>query len=702
MAETPEGCVRVPSRIAKLMGWAGSKVDRAKAGIAEGTSALQRRVPRAYSEDLKPLYEHRDRLRGTENRSNAILGRLESIRAPKRSKAKAEASQFYKEAVAAAHEAGEDISRLKPPENAYAAVHEAERLRKRASELEFQRDALERGAIGPISNPNFKPAGARYRELSRGKELSQYGIRPHLKDAHEQILSGHQPLAWNRWQRLKNASTSTLMWTPAFHTVTIGSRFIVPALERKNLVGTASAMAEAVKDLADPKRAEELGQKGLIRLAPHGWEGSMTATERGLAKSPLKRFGSALVHSYNTAMSSSINFMLHTTYHIALQDYLKQGMPRAIAERAAAEKATTLAGTIHRDSMSPEWRAAADKYLFSTRYTTTTINMATRAVAKDQALRSRLEAAGFKPEAVEQALKQHRTAFQLLLAKDYISMIAVANALNYMFTGLNNMPDKNGKKGAHAIWDNPGSTWYTDMVNMKFVGGIDDKTGKPIMVGVPFRSLRDVLETVLDPIAVVTGADTSENLLQTEVNKTNQFMKVLAIAMTGRDWKGQTVVMPSGGETVANAAGAGLENLQPLPIRDLMVETATRINGGDPAYKAVAKALYNTLSDADVKMIAFHALGGQTSLGEKPGQPVKEAFNLKDRVENWLSSPSVKAALQKGDPKMQELARHYMQGAGMSGLDIESRLRYIAKGGAPDAMPSSRVRRVAEQQQENP
>src|SRR5690242_21495124 len=109
MDKLPEGCVRVPSRIARLMGWAGSKVDKAKAGIAEGTSALQRRVPRAYSEDLKPLYEHRDRLRGTENRANAILGRLESIRAPKRSKAKAEASQFYKEAVAELHKLDEDI-----------------------------------------------------------------------------------------------------------------------------------------------------------------------------------------------------------------------------------------------------------------------------------------------------------------------------------------------------------------------------------------------------------------------------------------------------------------------------------------------------------------------------------------------------------------------------------------------------------------
>lgn len=710
-----ENCVRVPREEAEKMGWvarAGKRLREAKDKFLS-TSSGNKLNSAQDARDLSHLMDYADLRHGIVNEADTIRTRLRSYREGDRVAGTKQANDFYAREAQDFVDNGGAIKR-KPtsPEDAVAlGQHYAEMNARRR----FRDDAVKNGVIGKVkNNPNFKLIPGRgYQELKvRGNPGEQYGILPHLRGHHEDVFSAldRSQKPWGPIDFLRKGraiSTAALMWTPLFHTINIGSRWVVPLLWRWdmanipghfNILGksrTRAAHDAAMRDLADPQRAKELGEEGLIKLGPHGWKESGVPQIRDLFyKLPgAEKVLGPFIRMVDKSMPTLINYMGHVAYHLARNDMMRKGVDPKMAGILAARKTSILMGTIAKDSMTRGWRNFADAALFSTRYTTTSLQLFSRALAKDEALRTRLKAKGFDPDAINRGLDLHRQEFQNLLVKDYISMLVFANAMNMMFTGLYGIPDKNGKKGSHPIWDNPGSNWYKNAVNVKFIIGVDPKTNKPIMGGNPFRSTRDIAELLTDWYAIASGADQGHTIAQSYLNKTNQFWQLFLDVGKGTDWAGKSLNMPTTPETVASWAGNVVDRTTPLTLKNMLVASVSRMESGDPA---VWQDVVNSMDDQSVKELVktglIRAFGGQTSQGEAYGEPKQETYAAQERVMSWLATPEIRTALAKGDAKITQLALQHLARAGIVGINAQKKLEYAIKQGAGTTPTSKSVR----------
>lgn len=711
-----ENCVRVPREEAEKMGWvarAGKRLREAKDKFLS-TSSGNRLNTAQDARDLSPLMDYADRRHGIVNEADTIRTRLRSYREKDRVEGTKQANDFYAREAQDFVDNGGAIKR-KPtsPEDAVTlGQHYAEMNARR----EFRDDAVKNGVIGKVkNNPNFKLIPGRgYQELKvRGNPGEQYGILPHLRGHHEDVFSAldRSQKPWGPLEMLRKSramSTAAIMWTPFFHTVNIGSRWVVPLIMRldnihpKGIARTMRAIRDGIHDMSDPARAKELGEEGLIKLGPHGWQESGVPQIRSLLyKLPgAEKVLAPILSAVDKTMPATINFMGHVAYHLARNDMMRKGVDAKMAGILAARKTSTLMGTIAKDSMTRGWRNFADAALFSTRYTTTSLQLFSRALAKDEALRTRLKAKGFDPDAINRGLDLHRQEFQKLLVKDYLSMLAFANVMNYMFTGVYNVPDKNGKKGAHYVWDNPGSNWYKDMVNVKYVVGVDPKTNKPVMGGNPFRSTRDIAELLTDWYAIASGADQGHTIAQSYLNKTNQFWQLFLDVGKGTDWAGKSLNMPTTPETVASWAGNVVDRTTPLTLKNMLVASVSRLESGDPA---VWQDVVNSMDDQSVKELVktglIRAFGGQTSAGEAYGEPKQETYAAQEKVMSWLATPEIRTALAKGDAKITQLALQHLARAGIVGINAQKKLEYAIKQGAGTTPTSKSVRVYQEENQ---
>lgn len=705
-----ENCVRVPREEAEKMGWvarAGKRLREAKDKFLSTTSANKLNTAQD-ARDLNPLMDYADRRHGIVNEADTIRTRLRSYREKDRVAGTKQANDFYAREAQDFVDNGGAIKR-KPtsPEDAVAlGQHYAEMNARRG----FRDDAVKNGVIGKVkNNPNFKLIPGRgYQELKvRGNPGEQYGILPHLRGHHEDVFSAldRSQKPWGPLEAFRKSramSTAAIMWTPFFHTVNIGSRWVVPLIMRldnlhpKGIARTMRAIRDGIHDMNDPARAKELGEEGLIKLGPHGWQESGVPQIRnwlykipGL-KNPVTVWA---MDKLDKTMPTTINFMGHVAYHLARQDMVRKGVTPEMAGILAARKTSILMGTIAKDSMTRGWRNFADAALFSTRYTTTSLQLFSRALTKDEALRTRLKAKGFDPDKIDEGLRLHRQEFQKLLIKDYLSMLAFANILNYIFTSQNNIPDKNGKKGGHFVWDNPGSNWYKDAVNVKYVVGVDPKTNKPIMGGNPFRSTRDIAELLTDWYAIASGADQGHTIAQSYLNKTNQFWQLFLDVGKGTDWAGKSLNMPTTPETIASWAGNVVDRTTPLTLKNMLVASISRMESGDPA---VWQDVVNSMDDQSVKELVkiglIRAFGGQTSQGEAYGEPKQETYAAQERVMSWLATPEIRTALAKGDAKITQLALQHLARAGIVGINAQKKLEYAIKQGAGTTPTSKSVR----------
>lgn len=711
-----ENCVRVPREEAEKMGWvarAGKRLREAKDKFLSTSSGNKLNTAQD-ARDLSHLMDYVDRRHGIVNEADTLRTRLRSYREGDRVAGTKQANDFYARWAQDFVDNGGTIKR-KPtsPEDAVAlGQHYAEMNARRV----FRDDAVKNGVIGKVkNNPNFKLIPGRgYQELKvRGNPGEQYGILPHLRGHHEDVFSAldRSQKPWGPLEVLRKSramSTAAIMWTPFFHTVNIGSRWVVPLIMRldnlhpKGIARTMGAIRSAIRDYGDPDVAKERGEEGMNLLGPHAWKESGVPQIRSLLyKLPgAEKVLAPILSAVDKTMPATINFMGHVAYHLARNDMMRKGVDAKMAGILAARKTSILMGTIAKDSMTRGWRNFADAALFSTRYTTTSLQLFSRALAKDEALRTRLKAKGFDPDAINRGLDLHRQEFQKLLVKDYLSMLAFANVMNYMFTGIYNVPDKDGKKGAHYVWDNPGSNWYKDAVNVKYVVGVDPKTNKPVMGGNPFRSTRDIAELLTDWYAIASGADQGHTIAQSYLNKTNQFWQLFLDVGKGTDWAGKSLNMPTTPETVASWAGNVVDRTTPLTLKNMLVASISRMESGDPA---VWQDVVNSMDDQSVKELVkiglIRAFGGQTSQGEAYGEPKQETYAAQERVMSWLATPEIRTALAKGDGKIRDLALKHLKDAGIVGINAEKKLQYAIKQGSGTQPTSKSVRIYDEEHQ---
>ena len=703
-------CWFVPKRSAETIREAvkrGGKVLEALRPDAKLIDAYQHPLGDVWVPILKPLQEYIKDQHGLEAEASKINSRLrspiESVVKQGEKDAEASWTRRANEFVEAGGDPKYVSDRL--PKTPAEAAKQAYWYAKQAAVKRFQHDGWDTGLLGPANSPNHVPIILDDLEQGPGRYL---GVLKGLQSRVTQTLSAFEPRkapadamgkVKEAYLGVKHTAVGLNMWSPTFHPMTILGRFLPTLLNArsigrglKSLIHPADLPAElmrGIKDLerarTDPAEAERLARLGLIQLGPHGYEGRlMTQMEAALKKGG--RTGSlarGAIAGYKNAMQWGINNMGVIAFRIAKDDLMSKGVPEQAAEVAAAQRATIIVGTIPKDMMTRGWRGFADFYLFSMRYTTSTWLTLARAMSKDRALESELKMMGFKGPEVEKTLKLHQKAFQALLVKDLALFYGLSNVFNYVMTGIYNLPDKDGKKGPHFVWENPGSTWYTDLANVKFVAGKDPATGKTQYAQIPIRGTRDLAMMVLQLPAWLTGADPFDaGALQVYANKASPLVAVASMLYSGRDWRGKSLSMPTTAETTANWVGSMADLLQPLPTRDALVRGATYLSQGDYS-DAVIRPWVDMLAEAQPGKLAARAMGIQ----ESSADPVaSQYYRRQESWRNWYSDPAIRADLKAADPVIVNAYFNAAKNAGVPYSEAAAVLMRIQTGRQPKGL----------------
>lgn len=702
-------CWFVPKRSAQAIRDAikrGGSVLEALRPDAKLIDAYQHPLGDVWVPILKPLQERIMDEHGIEAEASKINSRL---RSPIESVVKQGEKDAEDSWIRRSHEFVEEggdpkyvSDRL--PKTPAEAAKQAYWYAKQSAVRRFQREGWETGLLGPANSPNHVPMTLSDLEQGPGRYL---GVLKGLQGRVTQTLSAFEPRkaptdmmgkAGAFTQGVKHMAVGLQMWTPMFHNMTILGRFLPTLLNARSIgrgvkslshpTDLPAELVRGIKDLerarTDPAEAERLGRLGLIQLGPHGYEGKLSTQLDNALKNGGRtgQIARAAVAGYKNAMQWGINNMGVIAFRIAKDDLMSKGIPEQAAEVAAAKRATIIIGTLPKDMMAKGWRQFADKALFSMRYTTSTWLTLARAMSKDRALESELKMMGFKGADVEKTLKLHQKAFQALLVKDLALFYGLSNVFNYVITGMYNMPNKDGKRGPHFVWDNPGSTWYTDLANVKFVAGKDPATGKVQYAQVPIRGTRDLAMMLLQLPAWLTGADPFDaGALQVYANKASPLVAVASELYTGRDWRGKTNTMPTTPETVAATVGSVADLLQPLPTRDALVRGASYLSQGDYS-DAVIRPFVDMLAEAKPGNIAARAMGLQTSTAD----PVASMYYRRQEAwRNWASGPA-KADLIAKDHVIVKAYFDAARNAGVPYSEAANTLMRIQSGRTPKGL----------------
>ena len=703
-------CWWVPKRSAKEI--RDAVLGKSKAVLAAARpdakliDAYQHPLGDIWAPILKPLQRYTEDQHGADAEAAKINSRLTSPFKSVVKQGEKDAEASWIRHTHAAVEAGLDPKYIEDrlPKTPKEAAAQAYWYAKQSATRRFQKEGWDTGLLGPASSPNHTHIPLQDLMQGEGRYL---GVLKGLQSRVAQTLSAFERQkpkdamgkAGQMVKGVKHVAVALQMWTPAFHTMTILGRFLPTLLNARSIGRGLKSLAHpmdlpaetlrGIKDLekarTDPAEGERLARLGLIQLGPHGYEGTLATKLESALKSSGRTGAMArgAISGYKNAMQWGINNMGVIAFRIAKDDLMAKGVPEQAAEVAAAKRATIIIGTLPKDMMSRGWRNFADWALFSMRYTTSTWLTLARAMSKDRALEGQLKMMGFDPATVEKTVKLHQKAFQALLVKDLALFYGLSNVFNYVITGINNLPDKDGKKGAHFVWENPGATWYSSLANVKFVAGKDPATGQVQYAQIPIRGTRDLAMMMLQLPAWLTGADSFDaGALQVYANKASPLVAVASMLYSGRDWRGKSLAMPTSAETTANQIGSMADLLQPLPVRDALVRGASYLSQGDYSDAAI-RPWVDMLAEAKPGNLADRAMGIQTSGAD----PVASAYyRRQDAWRNWYSDPAIKADLKNGDPAITKAYFNAAQNAQIPFSEASNVLMRIKTGKQPKGL----------------
>jgi len=247
------------------------------------------------------------------------------------------------------------------------------------------------------------------------------------------------------------------------------------------------------------------------------------------------------------------------------------------AKYAAGEFANLIAGAFGKEDFGAGWRNFLNSVLFSRSYTMSNLRLAKYGVGSmPKHLIGQMQAA--KGVSKTDAARAFTGLAVATLFKDTFLLFGTMQGMNYAFTKMNDIPDKNGNVGGHYSWDNePGKTW-------KIAIGTKEN-GQVVYMGSPFRAARDILEI---------GAKPRELL----ANKRNPVLTTAMQWVENRNFKGKTI-LKDGDAWYEHIAG-----------------TATHLAKGMTGYDT----LYSTFSPDDESWRnRYRLLGLQISHGSPGG-----------------------------------------------------------------------------------
>jgi hypothetical protein len=340
----------------------------------------------------------------------------------------------------------------------------------------------------------------------------------------------------------------------------------------------------------------------------------------------------------------------------------------------AIQEANLLAGNLAKETMRPGWYTALGLGLFSRSYTSTVIRQVTRAFTEDKVLAASLKEAGVKPAEIERALNGYQKELRFALMLDYAAYQIQSNALNYFMTGASNEPDKNGKPGAHLIYENKGNT-TKDAFAPERVFITRNEDGSSFYLRSPNR-------TTLDQLLFLEGVGEAEqggDLPRWVRNKANPLAMGVARQIGIRDYgkpMGDTAA------TVANVASSY------LPTRELPWELAESFREGnaDLVKSAFMTELSKTLTTIPGFVSALsNTMGAQVreyppgyEESKGTGEGYKKEQMLRDRISEIKPHWDDMTPEQQG--RVEDEIRQEAQTMGVLPKDVTFLMKTLRRG----------------------
>lgn len=616
-------------------------------------------------------------------------------------KDKAAIEKEYKEALA-------EVRNLDPKYDpgTVSTVQEAsaatERARVKTATLELQRELLQSG-VGVLPGKAGSLDGfvkpQNYAAFTTPGGRTMY-LRKDAAPVLEQMVSGYDWLAernymegWGKLEATSHAITGMLLALPTFHAVTVGGRTMVGAinLPSNNMLRFGKSAWEAMNDRAQMRDMMEHG----VTFFPKRQTFDPSGAQMGVVEKRMRDMGLGKPYEgyqwfHNEVLANSVNWM-ETMYYQWRLNQLTSGhkghMPPGTLDTyktMAGRDASNAAANLAKEEGNRTWFRILGNVAFSRGLQVNTVRMATRALEGDHILQAVARRNGMTVEQAKDAVNQNKAFLGRQLTKDYIAMIAAANAMNYFLTSIEEEP--NGKKGGHFVWDNQGSdkTQYFLPTNI-FVGNREvngEKVG--VYMSTPFRSARDVIEYAMLPYELVNGEP--GKVLK---NKASVPLKLAEEHVwTGKDYAGRALGGTSG------AVGNIASHMTPSPFEDIPRYAMEAWAQGNPTYfsEGLAKVF-------DPALFPLKAAGMQPKrLKPDPETSMLQTKQLKEEEKVRARASKLKADLFGMSPETRATAiESVMADAERAGMDAKGRgalRRYMTPEGVTRGATKAANRRL--------
>jgi hypothetical protein len=446
------------------------------------------------------------------------------------------------------------------------------------------------------------------------------------------------------------------MQNPLFHLVTTEGKaaaYTIPAPARRSL---AAFWDEAGRTL---ENREQLG--GWVRDGfqpfPKRHKMEPTGAERGEVENIARSMGYDKVYDFyqmlHDFLADNVNRIQMSFAQMRLEQLVKQSAQRGeqmTPERlrtyrvTAAQESNPIGGNLPREELNRALYRGLGSALFSRGLQVSTVRMLTRTVESNEIVRAMAKRNGFSDAEATKLVKNNSKFLMAGLALDYALMQVLANVVNYTASSLENSPDKEGKRGGHFAWQNPGATNHDILFpNRVFIYAKKDKDGQPtgeeVYMSNPIRTVRDIIEYAMIPFQI--GGGTKPQVLY---NKFSPLANLVKGRLSGEDWAGRPLTGP--GDVMAEVASQGM----PAPFGDL------------PRYAVEAYRSGNTsfLAEGVKKMLAPEnaipvLLGLQPRVSSKDPTVTQEAIaQSADEKKLWARVSRVKAMVKDMAPEARE------------------------------------------------
>lgn len=504
-----------------------------------------------------------------------------------RERAQLDRADNYKDAQAIEREFKEAVADVRALDPKYdpgtvTTVKEAsaatERARIKLAQLELQKELLSSG-VGVLpgkagSLEGFtKPTNYAAFTTPGGKVMY---LRSDAAPVLDQMVSGYDWMAerkymegWGKVEATSHGITGMLLALPTFHAVTVGGRVIAGAvnLPANNMLRFGKSAWDAMQDRAQMKDMMEHG----VTFFPKRQTFDPSGAQAGKVEKVMREMGLGKPYEgyqwfHGEVLANAVNWM-ETMYYQWRLNQLTSGHKGHLPDGTmdtyktmAGRDASNAAANLAKEEGNRTWFRILGSVAFSRGLQVNTVRMATRVLEGDRILEAVAKRNGMTPEQAKEVVSNNKAFLGRQLVKDYVAMVAAANAINYYMTSTQDEP--NGKKGGHFVWENQGSDkTQTFLPTNIFVGTKtqDDGTKVGVYMSTPFRSSRDVIEYAMLPYELMQGEP--GKILK---NKASVPLKIAQEHIwTGKDYADR----PLGG--TAGAVGNVVSHMTPSPFEDI-------------------------------------------------------------------------------------------------------------------------------------